>query len=200
MPRHAEIRVNDPALAWVSRGALKLIAALDAFGFDPAGRVALDIGASTGGFSQVLLARGAARVHAVDVGQGQLAPALADDPRIVRHDGINARDLRAEMLGEAPRAIVADVSFISLRLALPPALKLAGPGAWLVALVKPQFELGPTALGKGGVVRDSAAGEQAAEGIAAWLEGEGWATEPVLASPIAGGSGNREFLVGARHD
>jgi 23S rRNA (cytidine1920-2'-O)/16S rRNA (cytidine1409-2'-O)-methyltransferase len=133
------LTVSDPASRYVSRAALKLIAGLDAFGFDPAGRNALDLGASTGGFSQVLLERGAARVVALDVGHGQMEPALAADPRITLHEGQNARDLRAEHVVNLPiRALVADVSFISLKLALPPALALAEPAAWGVFLVKPR--------------------------------------------------------------
>ncbi len=197
--RDADIAVADPALAWVSRGALKLAAALDAFGLDPAGRVALDLGASTGGFTQVLLSRGAARVHAVDVGHGQLAAALAADPRVVLHEGVNARDLTAAMVGEAPDAIVADLSFISLRLALPPALALAAAGVWLVALVKPQFELGPDHLGKGGLVRDRETAQRCAAALGEWLFDLGWQPRGVIASPIAGGSGNREFLLGATY-
>ncbi len=193
-----DIRVADPALDWVSRGALKLVAALDAFGFDPAGLVALDLGASTGGFTQVLLRRGAARVYAVDVGHGQIDPSVAADPRVVSIEGLNARDLAAGHLHEPPGIVVADLSFISLKLALPPALALAAPAAMLAVLVKPQFELGPDALGKGGLVRDPQAAEAAARDIAAWLEGQGWAVAGIVASPIAGGSGNREFLIGAR--
>jgi 23S rRNA (cytidine1920-2'-O)/16S rRNA (cytidine1409-2'-O)-methyltransferase len=199
----AAIAVDDPASGYVSRGALKLIAALDRFGYSPAGRVALDLGASTGGFTQVLLERGAAKVFAVDVGHGQLDARLAADPRVVSREGLNARDLTAgdldaENPGAAPQAIVADVSFISLRLVLPPALMLAGEDAWGVFLVKPQFEVGREALGKGGIVRDPMAGERAAADIAQFLERDlGWRIGGVILSPIAGGDGNREFLIGA---
>jgi 23S rRNA (cytidine1920-2'-O)/16S rRNA (cytidine1409-2'-O)-methyltransferase len=198
----AAIAVDDPASGYVSRGALKLIAALDRFGYSPAGRVALDLGASTGGFTQVLLERGAAKVFAVDVGHGQLDARLAADPRVVSREGLNARDLTAGDLetGAAPQAIVADVSFISLRLVLPPALMLAGEDAWGVFLVKPQFEVGREALGKGGIVRDPMAGERAAADIAQFLERDlGWRIGGVILSPIAGGDGNREFLIGADH-
>ncbi len=194
------ILVADPALEWVSRAALKLVAGLDAFGFDVSGKTCLDIGASTGGFTQVLLARGAARVHAIDVGHGQLAGEVAEDPRVIGHEGLNARDLTAEDVRDPVEAIVCDVSFISLKLTLPPALALAVPGAVLVALVKPQFEVGREALGKGGIVRDPADAERAANGIAAWLAAQGWTVAGPIPSPISGGDGNREFLLGARKD
>jgi 23S rRNA (cytidine1920-2'-O)/16S rRNA (cytidine1409-2'-O)-methyltransferase len=195
------ITVAEGAGDYVSRGALKLAAALDAFKFSTTGAIALDVGASTGGFTQVLLERGAARVYAVDVGHGQLAPSLAADPRVVSHEGLNARDLTEADLGEKVTAIVADVSFISLRLVLPPALALAGPGAWGIFLVKPQFEVGRENLGKGGIVRDPQVAERTAADIAAWLEGAmGWRASGLILSPIAGGDGNREFLIGASRD
>jgi 23S rRNA (cytidine1920-2'-O)/16S rRNA (cytidine1409-2'-O)-methyltransferase len=195
------LTVDDPGARHVSRAALKLIAGLDAFGFDPKGLTALDLGASTGGFTQVLLERGAAHVVAIDVGHGQLDPALAEDPRITPLEGLNARDLTAEHLtGRAIEAIVCDVSFISLKLALPPALTLAQDGAWGVFLVKPQFEVGRALLGKGGIVREYAAGRKAAEEIAAWLEAaQGWSVAGLLPSPLAGGDGNQEFLLAARN-
>ena len=194
----AAIAIEDPAAGYVSRGALKLIAALDRFGYSPAGRAALDLGASTGGFTQVLLERGARTVFAVDVGHGQLDAKLAADPRVVSREGLNARDLTAADVGEQPQAIVADVSFISLKLVLPPALKLAAPDAWGVFLVKPQFEVGREAIGKGGIVRDPQAGERAAADIAHFLEQDmGWRVGGVILSPIEGGDGNREFLIGA---
>ena len=196
-----DIALDDPAAGFVARSALKLIAALDHFGFSPAGLAALDIGASTGGFTQVLLSRGARHVLAVDVGHGQLDPALAHDPRVTSREGLNARDLTAADIAVLPQAIVADVSFVSLKLALPPALALAAPGAWAVFLVKPQFEAGPAALGKGGIVRDPALAERTAQDIAAWLEGrDGWRAIGLIASPIEGGDGNREYLLGARRD
>jgi 23S rRNA (cytidine1920-2'-O)/16S rRNA (cytidine1409-2'-O)-methyltransferase len=193
----ATILMDDPAAGYVSRGALKLIAALDRFGYSPQGRAALDLGASTGGFTQVLLERGARKVFAVDVGHGQLDPGLTVDPRVVSREGLNARDLSPADLDEPVTAIVADVSFISLKLVLPPALKLAGADAWGVFLVKPQFEVGRDAIGKGGIVRDPHAGERAAADIAQWLERDmGWRVGGVILSPIEGGDGNREFLVG----
>ncbi len=156
----AAIALDDPASGYVSRGALKLIAALDRFGYAPAGRVALDVGASTGGFTQVLLERGATKVFAVDVGHGQLDATLAADPRVISREGVNARDLTPGDLGEPVGAIVADVSFISLRLVLPPVLALAAPDAWGVFLVKPQFEVGRENIGKGGIVRDPTLAEK----------------------------------------
>jgi 23S rRNA (cytidine1920-2'-O)/16S rRNA (cytidine1409-2'-O)-methyltransferase len=192
------ITIDDPAAGYVSRSALKLVAGLDRFGYSPNGRIALDLGASTGGFTQVLLTRGARKVFAVDVGHGQLDASLAADPRVVSREGLNARDLVAGDLGETVDAVVADVSFISLKLVLPPALALAAPRAWGIFLVKPQFEVGRDHVGKGGIVRDPHLGEKTAADIAAWLEGEmKWKVGGVILSPIEGGDGNREFLVGA---
>jgi len=197
----AALELAAEAKAFVSRGAEKLVAALDHFGFDPAGRVALDVGASTGGFTEVLLARGARRVWAIDVGHGQLHPALADDPRVVHRDGTDARILTADLVTDPIAAIVADVSFISLIKTLPAALRLAAPGAWLVALVKPQFEVGRGNVGKGGIVRDAALREKAVADVARWLSAEpGWHVLGHIRSPILGGSGNEEVLLGARHD
>jgi 23S rRNA (cytidine1920-2'-O)/16S rRNA (cytidine1409-2'-O)-methyltransferase len=194
----AALAIDDPAGAYVSRGSLKLIVALDRFGYSPAGLSVLDLGASTGGFTQVLLERGATKVFAVDVGHGQLAPSLAADPRIVSIEGLNARDLSREHIAAPLGAIVADVSFISLKLVLPPALALAAPKAWGVFLVKPQFEVGRKHVGKGGIVRDPAAASVAAAGIADWLGGFGWNVDGPIPSPITGGAGNREYLVGVR--
>lgn len=192
------ITVTGGDASLVSRGALKLAAALEAFGFDPGGRIALDIGASTGGFTQVLLDRGASKVYAVDVGHGQLHATLAADPRVVSLEGTDARRLDRALIPDTITAITADVSFISLEKALPAVLALAAPGAWLAVLVKPQFEAGRAAVGKGGIVRDADAQAAAVERIAAWLGAGGrWQVLPAIPSPIAGGSGNREFLVGA---
>jgi 23S rRNA (cytidine1920-2'-O)/16S rRNA (cytidine1409-2'-O)-methyltransferase len=197
----ARLAIDDPAAGYVSRGALKLIAALDHFGYRPDGRIALDLGASTGGFTEVLLARGARHVFAIDVGHGQLARRLAADPRVTPREGVNARDLQAGDVAAPLGAIVADVSFIPLRLALPAALALAASGAWGVFLIKPQFEVGLSGLGKGGIVRDRAAARAAAENVAAWLAGEaGWRVDGLIASPIAGGDGNHEFLLGGRRE
>ena len=198
----AAIAVDDPARGYVSRAALKLIAGLDHFRLDPRGRVALDIGASTGGFTQVLLERGAAHVSAIDVGHGQFAAALAADPRVSLIEGLNARDLdRHHLQGRPPDFIVCDVSFISLRLALPPALDLAAPGASAIVLVKPQFEAGRAAIGKGGLLREPEMGARIAEELRAWLDAlPGWQALGVCPSPIEGGDGNREFLLAGTKD
>lgn len=196
----AELALDDPAAAYVSRAALKLVAGLDHFGFDVCGRDGLDVGASTGGFTQVLLERGAGRVAALDVGHGQLDGRLAADPRVVSLEGVNARSLAAADLPFLPNVIVCDVSFISLRLALAPALALAIRPAVGLFLVKPQFEAGREAIGKGGIVAE-AAGLAAAEGVRDWLDGrEGWRVLGLVPSPIRGGDGNREYLLGARRD
>jgi 23S rRNA (cytidine1920-2'-O)/16S rRNA (cytidine1409-2'-O)-methyltransferase len=194
----AAISISDPASAWVSRAALKLVGALDAFDLSPAGRECLDVGASTGGFTQVLLGRGATRVTAIDVGHGQLAPVVASDPRVVSIEGLNARDLGAAHLRAAPDFVVADVSFISLTLALPPALDLAAPGASGVFLVKPQFEVGREHVGKGGIVRDEAQAEAAVERIAALVTAHGWTPIGRAPAAIAGSDGNREWVLAAR--
>jgi len=187
----------ERAHPFVSRGALKLVAALDHFKLSPRGLVCLDLGASTGGFSEVLLARGARRIHAVDVGHGQLDPKIAGDARVVSLERTNARDLKP--LADVPQAIVADLSFISLKLALPPALSMAASGAWLVALVKPQFEVGPAHVGKGGIVRDEEMQRAALADIVAWLSSAGgWSVAGTTESPVKGGDGNREFLLAAR--
>ena len=195
----AELAVSPEVCLYVSRGGEKLEAALDEFGFDPKGRVALDIGASTGGFSDVLIARGAAKVYAVDVGSGQLHAKLRVNPKVISFEGTDARTLDRSVIREEVTAIVADVSFISLTLALPAALRLAAPGAWLVALVKPQFEAGRLAVGKGGIVRSPAERKKAVEKIRDFIEEAGWTVIGEIASPILGGSGNEEFLIGARH-
>jgi 23S rRNA (cytidine1920-2'-O)/16S rRNA (cytidine1409-2'-O)-methyltransferase len=184
---------------WASRGGVKLAAALDAFALDPTGLVCLDIGASTGGFTDVLLARGAAKAVAVDVGHGQFDPRLAADPRVRSLEGVDARALTAAALGETPEVIVLDVSFISQRLVLPHVLKLAAERAWLVSLIKPQFELDRTDLVKGRV-RSEAALARACDKVCATIEAEGWTALGLIPSPILGGAGAREFLIGARHD
>jgi 23S rRNA (cytidine1920-2'-O)/16S rRNA (cytidine1409-2'-O)-methyltransferase len=191
----AAIAVDDPAQGFVSRGALKIAHALDHFGLSPEGADCLDIGASTGGFTEVLLRRGARSVTAIDVGHGQFAAVLAENPRVTALSGINARDLTADHLAIPPDFIVADVSFISLRLVLPPALELAQPRCTLVVLVKPQFELSPAALSRGGIVRDPAAQQEAVAAVRAVIETHGFAVIGVVESPISGGDGNREFLL-----
>jgi 23S rRNA (cytidine1920-2'-O)/16S rRNA (cytidine1409-2'-O)-methyltransferase len=194
------LAVSPDAAPYVSRGGLKLETALDAFALDPAGRIALDLGASTGGFTDVLLARGAAEVYAVDVGRGQLHQRLRGDPRVVVLEGTDARRLDASIIDRPVEAIVADVSFISLTLALPAALARAAQDAWLVALIKPQFEAGREAVGKGGVVRKAEDRQKAVARVRQYLEAQaGWTVLGVIPSPILGGSGNEEFLIGARH-
>jgi 23S rRNA (cytidine1920-2'-O)/16S rRNA (cytidine1409-2'-O)-methyltransferase len=191
------INVNDPARAYVSRAALKLIAGLDHFAIDVKGSTALDIGASTGGFTQVLLERGAHHVVAVDVGYGQLHDSLRADLRVSNLETLNARELtRDHLAGRRVDLVVSDVSFISLKLALPPALDLAEPGSHCVLLVKPQFEAGREAIGKGGILRDPKDGERAANDLRNWLDGlPGWEALGLCPSPIEGGDGNREFLL-----
>jgi 23S rRNA (cytidine1920-2'-O)/16S rRNA (cytidine1409-2'-O)-methyltransferase len=187
----------EAAHPWASRGGVKLAAALDAFALYPEGLVCLDIGASTGGFTDVLLARNATKVVAVDVGHGQLDPRLAADPRVRSLEGVDARGLTAATLGETPDAIVVDVSFISQRLVLPHVLKLAGERAWLVSLIKPQFELDRADLVKGRVTSEAAL-DRACEAVRAAVEAQGWTVLGLTPSPILGGAGAREFLIGAR--
>lgn len=196
----AALAVKGRDHPWVSRGGVKLVHALDHFGIDVSGRIALDIGASTGGFTDVLLARGARLVYAVDVGHGQLAWKLRQDPRVVVRERVNARVLTREQVPEAVEIITCDVSFIGLTTVLPAPLALAAAHAALVALVKPQFEAGREFVGKGGVVRDPAVHSSVCDRIAAWLGAQpGWAVEGVVESPILGAEGNREFLLCARH-
>ena len=184
---------------YVSRGALKLIAALDQFDLSPRDLVCLDVGASTGGFTEVLLERGAAKVYAVDVGHAQMHPKVRRDERVVACDGVNARALTREQVKETPLAVAIDVSFIGLKLALPPALSLAGSGAWLVALVKPQFEVGRYAVGKGGIVKDAEARDAAVKDVTDWIGDQaGWTVAGSMESPIEGGDGNREYLIAAK--
>ncbi|MGE0422926.1 MAG: TlyA family RNA methyltransferase [Reyranellaceae bacterium] len=193
------IELGGPVHPYVSRGGLKLAHALDRFEIVVEGRLALDIGASTGGFTDVLLQRDARRVYAVDVGHGQLAPGLRDDPRVVSLERLNVREIDATHVPEPVEIIVCDVSFIGLRLALPAALALAAPGADLVALIKPQFEVGPSGVGKGGIVRDASLHRAACAMIGDWLAAQpGWTVRGIVDSPIEGGDGNREFLIGAR--
>jgi 23S rRNA (cytidine1920-2'-O)/16S rRNA (cytidine1409-2'-O)-methyltransferase len=184
---------------WASRGGVKLGAALDAFALDPSGLVCLDVGASTGGFTDVLLARGAAKVIAVDVGREQLDPRLAADSRVRSLERVDARALTAEMLGERPEAIVIDVSFISQRLVLPHVLKLASERAWLVSLIKPQFEVGKADLVKGRV-KSEAALLRACDAVRSAIETQSWTVLGLIPSPILGGAGAQEFLIAARHD
>lgn len=197
----APLEVRGREHPWVSRGGIKLAHALDHFAIDPSGLVALDIGASTGGFTDVLLTRGARRVYAVDVGHGQLAWKLRQDARVAVLERTNARHLTAAVIPEPPDLIVCDASFIGLETVLPAAMALAAPGARLIALIKPQFEVGPRRVGKGGVVRDPVLHREVCDRIAAWLGARpGWRVEGLTESPITGPEGNTEFLVYARRD
>ena len=184
---------------WVSRGGVKLAHGLDHFGWDVAGAVALDVGSSTGGFTDVLLQRGAAKVFAVDVGTNQLAWSLRQDPRVIVREKTNARYLSDAIVTEPVDLIVCDASFISLAKVLDTALGFAKPGGRLLALIKPQFEAERHEIGKGGVVRDEAVHERVCSEVAAWLGGRGWHVLGVTRSPITGPEGNVEFLIGARN-
>ncbi|MGZ6017409.1 MAG: TlyA family RNA methyltransferase [Phenylobacterium sp.] len=190
--------VVTPAHPWVGRGALKLQHALALWPVAVGAKAVLDVGASTGGFTEVCLAAGARRVYAVDVGRGQLHASLTDDPRVVALEGLDARHLTRAEVPEPPQLVVCDVSFIGLAKALPAALGLAASGADLVALVKPQFEVGPDRVGKGGLVRDEAVRAEALEGVKAFLTASGWTVQASADSPIEGGEGARESLVWAR--
>lgn len=181
---------------WISRGGVKLDAALTAFGFDPHGCICLDIGASSGGFTDVLLARGAAKIYAVDVGHDQLDPKIRKDSRVVAMEATDARRLTAQSFAAPPDLVVCDVSFISLRLVLPAVLPLAVAGPKLVALIKPQFEVGPRFVVKG-IVKDEAKRQKACEEISSLIHGMGWQIAGMIASPIEGADGNREYLIGA---
>jgi 23S rRNA (cytidine1920-2'-O)/16S rRNA (cytidine1409-2'-O)-methyltransferase len=201
MAADAPLEVRGQEHPWVSRGGLKLAHALGFFGFSPQGLVCLDVGASTGGFTDVLLANGAVRVHAVDVGHGQLAWRLRSDPRVVVYEKTNARRLTAEIIPDPIGALVCDASFIGLQTVLPAGLALCVPGAWAVALIKPQFEAGPGQVGSKGVVRDPVVHAEVCERIRAWWAGlPGWTVLGIEESPITGPEGNREFLIGARRD
>ena len=190
-----EVRGRDHP--WVSRGGVKLAHGLEHFGWNVSGAVALDVGSSTGGFTDVLLSRGAPRVYAVDVGTNQLAWKLRQDPRVIVHEQTNARYLTPEQVPEPVDMIVCDASFIGLAKVLDAALGLAAPGARLLALIKPQFEAERGEVGKGGVVRDPEVHERVVRGVCGWLEERGWDVAGTTQSPITGPEGNVEFLVGA---
>jgi 23S rRNA (cytidine1920-2'-O)/16S rRNA (cytidine1409-2'-O)-methyltransferase len=192
------IEVRGADHPWVSRGGIKLAHGLDHFAIDPAGLVVLDVGASTGGFTDVALARGAAKVYAVDVGHGQLAWKLRNDPRVVVLEKTNARHLTSAQVPDPVDLVVCDASFIGLETVLPAPLALTADGARLVALIKPQFEVGPARVGKGGVVRDPDLHEEVCARIAAWLPRQGWAVLGTTESPIRGPEGNKEFLIAAK--
>jgi 23S rRNA (cytidine1920-2'-O)/16S rRNA (cytidine1409-2'-O)-methyltransferase len=189
----------QPAHPWVSRGGVKLAAALDHFHLDPKDRICLDVGASTGGFADVLIARGARHVYCVDVGRGQLHPRLRKRPDVTSFEATDVRSLTAAQLTAPPSFVVIDVSFISLKLAIPSASALARPPAELVALIKPQFEAGPGETKKG-VVRDARIHEAVCRDLPSFVAGLGWTVHGVIPSPILGGDGNREFLLAARRD
>ena len=201
LPEDSELTLAGRDHPWVSRGGVKLVFALDQFAIDPWGKIALDIGASTGGFTDVLLARGAARVYAVDVGRAQLAWKLRQDPRVIVHEGVNARYLSRAEIAEPVDLVTCDASFIGLQTVLPAALALTAARAQLIALIKPQFEAGPAEVGKGGVVRDPAVHRAVCDRIAGWLGMQpGWHVIGVTESPITGPAGNREFLIYARRE
>jgi len=199
IPDGAQIEA-EAAHPWVSRAALKLVEALDRFGIDPAGQVCLDVGASTGGFTEVLLERGAARVHAVDVGRDQLHPRLRGEPRVVSMEARDARSLTPADLPDPPTLIVCDASFISLEKVIPVPLSLAAEGAAFIGLIKPQFEVGREGIGKGGLVRSDEIARAAVQRVTASLEGMAGFQRigEVIESPITGGDGNREYLIAAR--
>jgi 23S rRNA (cytidine1920-2'-O)/16S rRNA (cytidine1409-2'-O)-methyltransferase len=197
IPEGAQVEA-EAAHPWVSRAALKLVAGLDAFGIDPAGLVALDVGASTGGFTEVLLEREAAKVYAVDVGREQLHASLRGDGRVVSLEGQDARTLTAAEIPEPPQLVVCDASFISLLKVIPAPLALAAPGARLVALIKPQFEVGRDGIAKGGIVKSAEIRDAAVARVRAAIDAlPGWTVTGLADSPIEGGDGNREFLLGA---
>lgn len=198
VPEDAEIELKGRDHPWVGRGGVKLDGAIKHFGLDPTGVTAMDVGSSTGGFTQVLLHYGASHVFAVDVGTNQLDWKLRQDPRITVMEQTNARALTAEMLDRPYSWVVCDASFISLRKVLEVALKLAAPKCQLVALIKPQFEVERAEVGKGGIVRDPALHERVCNEVREWLESEGWTIQGITDSPIKGTEGNVEFLISAQ--
>jgi 23S rRNA (cytidine1920-2'-O)/16S rRNA (cytidine1409-2'-O)-methyltransferase len=198
VPEDAPLEVKGQDHPWVSRGGLKLSHALAHFALDPKGKVAIDVGASTGGFTDVLLTSGAATVYAVDVGHGQLAWKLRNDPRVVVLERTNARHLTSNEIPEPVDWVVCDTSFIGLETVLPAALSLTKPSAIAVTLIKPQFEVGPDRVGKGGVVRDPALHQEVCDRIRAWFERQpGWSVLGIIESPVLGPEGNKEFLIAA---
>ncbi|WP_309602695.1 TlyA family RNA methyltransferase [Sphingomonas sp.] len=200
LPEDAVLTVKGRDHPWVSRGGVKLAHGLAFFGFDVAGAVGLDVGSSTGGFTDVLLTKGAVRVYAIDVGTNQLAWKLRSDDRVIVHEQTNARELNTEIVPEPVDIIVCDASFIGLAKVLDAALGLARPGAKLIALVKPQFEAGRSEVGKGGVVRDPDIHQRVCDDASAWIESKGWRVIGIETSPITGPEGNVEFLLGAVRD
>lgn len=199
--RDSDISFTDITTNYVSRGALKLRAAIDAFSFEPGGCVALDLGASTGGFVEILLDRGVRRIYAVDVGHRQLHERLRQNPKVISLEGQDARTLSQAEIPEPVDAISVDLSFISLTKALEAPLALAGSACWLIALIKPQFEAGPKAIGKRGIVRSVEAQKKAIADVRAWIDARpGWRVVDVIESPISGRKGNQEYLIGAVKD
>jgi 23S rRNA (cytidine1920-2'-O)/16S rRNA (cytidine1409-2'-O)-methyltransferase len=188
----------EPAHRWVGRGGLKLDHALTLWPAPVSGAIVLDVGASTGGFTQVCLERGAAKIYAVDVGKGQLHQSLASDPRVINLEGVDARALTRLEIPARPTLLVCDASFISLAKVLPAAMALAAPDAHMIALVKPQFEVGPANVGKGGVVRDEAARTASVEAVAGWVQTQGWSVIETAESPVRGGEGAVEYLLWAQ--
>lgn len=200
LAEHAPLEVRGKDHPWVSRGGIKLDHGLSHFGFDVTGATALDVGSSTGGFTDVLLTRGAAKVYAVDVGTNQLAWKLRQDPRVAVHEQTNARHLTTELIFDPIDIVVCDASFIGLAKVLEAPLRLARPGARLIALIKPQFEAGREEVGKGGVVRDPAVHHRVCQAAAEWIASQGWRVVGVTESPITGPEGNVEFLIGAEKE
>jgi 23S rRNA (cytidine1920-2'-O)/16S rRNA (cytidine1409-2'-O)-methyltransferase len=193
------LNVREAEHPWVSRGGMKLAKGLAHFGISAEGKICLDIGASTGGFTDVLLQSGAIKVYAVDVGHGQLDWKLRQDPRVIVLEKINARNVDSTIIADAPALVVCDASFISLKTVLPASLNLAAPGAVLIALIKPQFEVGKGRVGKGGVVREASLHKEVCDDISAWLGSlDGWSVMGVVESPITGPKGNVEFLIAAK--
>lgn len=193
----AEVSVKGQDHPWVSRGGIKLAHALEQFGIDVIGAVAIDVGSSTGGFTDVLLSKGAAKVYAVDSGTNQLAWKLRQDPRVIVHEQTSARILTGEHIPEVVDLIVCDASFISLAKVLERPMSFAKPGAQMIALIKPQFEAGRSEVGKGGVVRDAAIHSRVCDEVSTWLEESGWSVKGLTESPITGPKGNVEFLIWA---
>jgi 23S rRNA (cytidine1920-2'-O)/16S rRNA (cytidine1409-2'-O)-methyltransferase len=201
LPEDAPLELRGQDHPWVSRGGIKLAHGLDHFAIDPRGRICLDVGASTGGFTDVLLSRAAAKVYSVDVGQAQLAWRLRQDSRVVVLEHVNARYLTRHQIPKAPSLVVCDASFIGLATVLATPLSLAAPAADLVALIKPQFEVGREGVGKGGIVRDPALREQVKRRVADWLAAQpGWRVLGIVESPIAGADGNIEYLIGGKRN
>ncbi len=197
----SHLSITGPNDDWVGRGALKLSAALEYFQIDPANMIAADIGASTGGFCEVLLRQNVRKIYAVDVGRDQLHPRIKNDPRVIDLSGVNAKGITADVIPDQLNLVVSDVSFISLKKALPATLQLCLNGAVLLALVKPQFEAGREHIGKGGIVRNEQIQEQVRADLANWINTQpGWQSLGTTKSPITGSDGNQEFLLGARYD